>query len=146
MDPSFADSIMIDAPALALWKVLTEPDHMRAWMGEPVMKLEVAADWRVGGSFVVRGVHHGRFENRGTVLAFEPGRRLSYTHLSSMSRLPDVPESYTRFDFQLEPAGEGTRLELTLTGFPTDSIYRHLAFYWSGTLAVLKRYAETVSS
>lgn len=143
MIPPFADAVVIDAPAPAVWRVLTDPAHMRAWMGEPVMKLDVAVDWRVGGEFLVRGVHHGRFENRGRVLVFEPEHRLSYTHLSSVSRLPDVPESYTTFDFLLAPVRDGTRLQLTLAGFPTESIYRHLAFYWSGTLAVLKRYVET---
>lgn len=144
MHPPMTESVTIDASVPIVWQALTEPAHMAAWMGEPEMKLEVLADWRVGGAVIVRGVHYGRFENRGTVLAFEPGQRLGYTHLSSISHLPDVPESYTHLDFRLKSAGEGTRLELTLAGFPTDTIYRHLAFYWSGTLELLKRYAESL--
>lgn len=144
MTARFAEGIVIDAPISVVWRVLTEPTHMRVWMGEPTMELDISVDWRVGGTFRVRGTLHGRFENRGTVLAFEPERRLCYTHLSSVSRLQDLPESYTHFDFVLKPEGEGTRLDLTLTNFPTDSIYRHLAFYWSGTLVVLKRYVESI--
>lgn len=143
MAARFAEDILMDVPVPAVWRLLTEPAHMRAWMGEPEMRLEISADWRVGGMISVRGQHHGRFENRGTVLVFEPRQRLCYTHLSSVSRLPDVPESYVRFDFTLSPEEGGTRLELQLTNFPTDSIYRHLAFYWSGTLPILKRYAES---
>lgn len=139
----FAEGMLMDVPVPAVWRLLTEPAHMRAWMGEPEMKLEISADWRVGGTIRVRGLHHGHFENRGTVLAFDPQRRLCYTHLSSVSRLPDVPESYVQFHFALSPEGEGTRLDLQLTNFPTDSIFRHLAFYWSGTLPILKRYAES---
>lgn len=146
MAAQFAQGINIDAPMSVVWEVLTEPSHMRAWMGEPEMELEVSADWRVGGMLSVRGTHHGHFENSGTVRVFEPERRLRYTHLSSVSRLPDLPESYTDVDFVLSLEGEGTRLDLTLTNFPTDSIYKHLAFYWSGTLVVLKRYIESVNA
>jgi uncharacterized protein YndB with AHSA1/START domain len=136
------ESVVIQASADDVWAGLTRPERMREWMGEPEMALEIHADWRVGGPLVVRGMHHGRFENRGAVLAFEPGRRLSYTHLSSVSRLPDEPGSYTTLDFRLVPDGGGTCLDLTMHGFPTDSIRRHLVFYWSVTLMVLKRYVE----
>jgi uncharacterized protein YndB with AHSA1/START domain len=146
MTQQFSETIDIDASTLRVWKALTGPEHMRTWMGDPAMELEVAVDWRVGGAMSVRGIHHGYFENRGVVLAFEPETRLSYTHLSSVSRLPDAPESYSTLDFRLQQAGERTRLALTLTGFPTDTIYRHLAFYWSGTLSALKRYVEAAQA
>lgn len=142
MPHSFQESIAIDAPAAVVWESLTDPAHMRAWMGEPAMKLEVLTDWIVGSPFIVRGFHYGRFENRGTVLAFEPSRRLSYTHLSSLSKLPDESQNYTIFDFRLAQEEERTLLQLELSQFPTETIFKHLAFYWPATLDVLKRYVE----
>ena len=143
---NFEVSVEIAAQPSEVWESLTDPTHMHAWMGEPEMRLDVATDWRVGSPFIVRGFHYGRFENCGVVLAFDPERRLSYTHLSSISRLPDRPESYVAFDFRLMPHDERTTLSLTLSNFPTETIYKHLAFYWPATLDVLKRYAERRSS
>jgi hypothetical protein len=82
------------------------------------------------------------FENRGTVLQHEPERRLQYSHLSSISRLSDRPESYSIIGFQLQPLGERTILTLSLSNFPNESIYKHLSFYWNVTLEVLKRMIE----
>lgn len=137
------ESITIDAPVAIVWESLTRPELMRAWMGEPAMKLEVNADWRIGGPVVVRGVHTGRFENRGEVVVFEPESRLSYTHLSSVSRLSDQPENYTVFEFRLTPLDEQTRLDFEAHTFPTEVIFRHLAFYWGGTLEVIGRQAAS---
>jgi uncharacterized protein YndB with AHSA1/START domain len=143
---NFEVSVEIAAQPSEVWESLTDPAHMRAWMGEPEMRLEVIADWRAGSPIVMRGFHYGRFENRGVVLAFEPEQHLSYTHLSSISRLPDEPQNYVAFNFRLMPDDERTTLSLTLSNFPTETIYKHLAFYWPATLDVLKRYVERRSS
>ncbi len=130
--------VLIAAPRSKVWRALTEPDRMAGWMGEPAMNLEVETEWKVGGAFEIRGFHHAQFVNRGRVLCFEPESRVSYSHLSSVSRLADVPENHSVIDFRLGDAeGGGTSVALTVSGFPTESIYRHLAFYWRGTLGVL---------
>lgn len=127
-----------------MWRALTDPALIRQWAAEPETNLEVVTDWTVGGSIVMRGFHHARFENRGTVLEFEPHALLRYTHLSSISRLPERPESYTEVAFRLSPSGEGgTSLTLELANFPTDSIYRHLDFYWRVTVEVFRRFVES---
>lgn len=111
-------------------------------MGEAEMDVRVTTHWRVGSPFLVRGVHHVPFENQGKVLAFEPLKRLAYSHRSSLSLLPDDARSYTTLDFSLAANGDRTGLTLTGTGFPTPSIYHHLRFYWRGTLDVFKHYVE----
>jgi uncharacterized protein YndB with AHSA1/START domain len=146
MSQSFSHAVSIRAPASVVWACLTRVECMRAWMGEPEMALEIAADWRVGGAIVMRGFHHERFESTGTVLAFEPERLLRYTQLSSLSRLPDVPENHALLEFRLEAAGDAegdaTALTVTASRFATLEIYKHLQFYWAGTLGILKRQAE----
>ena len=129
-------------PAL-VWRALTDPTLMRRWMGEPEMQIEVETDWAVGGPFVVRGFHHVRFEGRGMVRTFEPERALAYTQLSSVSRLPNVPENHSVIGFALGPQGDGTLLTLTLSDFPTHTIYKHLDFYWRTTLEILKQFVES---
>lgn len=138
----FEESVLVAAPISAVWEHLTSAALMPAWMGDPEMAVEVETDWAVGSPVVMRGVHHLPFRNTGTVLAFDPGRRLAYTHLSSLSRLPDVPDSYTTFDFTLSPVADGTSLRLVASGFPTEAVFRHLRFYWGSALACLKRCVE----
>ncbi|MGH8443808.1 MAG: SRPBCC family protein [Solimonas sp.] len=146
MSQSFSQAVSIHAPAGVVWACLTRVERMRAWMAEPEMVLEIAADWRVGGVIVMRGFHHERFENTGTVLAFEPQRLLRYTQLNSLSRLPDVPENHALLEFRLAAAGDAaddaTALTFTASRFATPEIYKHLQFYWAGTLGILKRQAE----
>jgi hypothetical protein len=35
-----------------------------------------------------------------------------------------------------------TRLTVTVSNFPTETIYKHLAFYWNVTPVILKRMIE----
>jgi uncharacterized protein YndB with AHSA1/START domain len=142
MSQSFKDTVVVNAPPQRVWETLTRIENMREWMGEPEMRVGVETRWTVGGPIVVRGFHHVHFENTGVVLKFAPPRALSYTHLSSLSRLPDQPENHTTLEFSLHPVGDATSLALMATNFPTPAIFRHLQFYWAGTLRVLKQHAE----
>lgn len=142
MPPSFDFALDIDAPPDQVWACLTDPALMPQWMGEPEMALTVTTDWTPGGPIVIAGFHHVAFRNTGTVLAFEPSTRLAYTHLSSLSRLADEPAHHSRFEFRLQPRGAATALTMNGRNFATESIYRHLEFYWAGTLALLKAFAQ----
>ncbi len=37
-------------------------------MGEPEIEIEIQTDWIVGNSFVIKGFHHGKFENKGEIV------------------------------------------------------------------------------
>ena len=115
---------------------------MKQWLGEPELRIEIETDWTVGNPILIRGFHHVKFENKGTVLSFEKNKRLSYTHVSSVSRLPDVESSYSVLDFILTPVDNSTLLTLTIENFPTEAIRKHLEFYWPPTLVVIKEMAE----
>jgi uncharacterized protein YndB with AHSA1/START domain len=69
----------IHAPPSAVWRALTDPDLMKQWMAEPVMRTEIFTDWKVGSPIIVKGHHNNvGFENKGTVLEFEPNSILRY--------------------------------------------------------------------
>lgn len=143
MTQAFRKTILIDAPIEVVWDSLAIPERMKAWMGEPELEIEIDTDWNVGGPIVTRGHHHVRFENRGVVLEFAPRARLSYTHLSSLSRLSaDDRANYATLEFGLMPMDDTTSLTLAITGFPTESTFRHMDLYWRGTLEVLRLHAE----
>ncbi len=134
--------IDLNAPPSRVWQALTTPEFMKKWM-MPDIDLQIITDWTIGSPMIIRGSMNGKnFENRGTVLQFEPEKTLRYTHLSSISSLPDQPENYSIIEFQVQPIEDRTTLTLTLSNFPTESIQQHLTFYWNVTLAVFKRMVE----
>jgi len=137
----FNNSIVINAKPAKVWDALTRPKLMAKWMADE--EIEIITDWRIGSPIIIRGDLHGiPFENNGQVLQFEPEKILAYSHLSSLSNLPDEIESYSIIKFYLLPKGNQTVLTLTLSNFPTEEIYRHLAFYWRVTPEVLKVFVE----
>lgn len=140
--PRIDTTVVIAAPAAVVWRALTDPAAMRAWMGEPEMALDVDTDWRPGAPIVITGFHHGPFRNHGTVLDVVPHRLLRYTHLSSVSGLPDLPEHHSVIAFALAEVKGGTSVSLSVERFATDVIYRHLDLYWRGTLGLFKTFVE----
>ncbi len=138
---TYSKTIDINASTSTVWNALTKPAIMQKWMAEA--DIDILTDWQVGAPFIIRGSLHGiKFENRGTVLQFEPEKLLCYTHLSSISRLRDVSESYSVLTFELAPLKGQTALTLTVSNFPTETIYKHFAFYWNVTLGILKKQIE----
>lgn len=115
---------------------------MKQWMGDAAMEIDIQTNWQVNSPIVISGFHHLKFENKGTVLQFEPEKVLRYNILNSLSRLPDTPENYTIFEFTLSPTNNQTSLTLVITNFPTETIYRHLDFYWCTTIELIKKLIE----
>jgi uncharacterized protein YndB with AHSA1/START domain len=136
------NTIIIAAAPAIVWRFLTVPELMKQWMGDKEMEIRITTDWKVGNPILISGFHNARFENRGTVLAYEEPITLSYTHLSSLSRLPDLNENYSVIKFVLKKIDLHTQLTVRLENFPTESIYKHLDFYWKGTLGLLKAFIE----
>jgi len=132
-------TILIHSDPVSVWQYLTNPDLMKQWMGDPEMKIEVITDWKVGNPFVVKGFHHQQFENKGTILQFEPEIIFQYSYLSSLSNLDDTPENHTMITFTLVPKDGKTELTVEVANFPTEVIYKHLEFYWNGTVHLLKQ-------
>jgi uncharacterized protein YndB with AHSA1/START domain len=139
---TFTRTVLIHASAAEVWQALTDVEWMKKWMMADI-ELQIITSGRVGGPMIIRGNMGGKeFENDGTILQFEPERVLQYSHRSSLSRLPNQPQSYSTIEFELSPVGDQTNLRLTLRNFPTESIHKHLTFYWNVTLEVLKRMIE----
>lgn len=140
-NPIFKKTITINAPTSQVWDTLTNPELIKKWMSET--DIDIITDWNVGSPIIIRGDLHGiYFENNGTVLQFEQQHILQYNHLSSLSALPDEPENYSIIEFRLSPTENQTTLTVTLSNFPTEEIYRHLAFYWNVTPEILKKQIE----
>ncbi|WP_081500687.1 SRPBCC family protein [Dyella japonica] len=138
----FREEVVVERPVASVWNHLVNLRSMREWLGGDDYSVEVETTWMPGSAIVIRGAHHLPFENRGVVLSFLPCEEVSFTHLSSLSRLPDQPSSYTTLRFEVHADGQRTVVKFEASGFPTMSIYRHLHFYWAGTLDAFRRYME----
>lgn len=135
--------ILINAPVSTVWRYLTTPDLIKQWMLDTDMEMDISTDWTVGSPIRMKGTMHGiAFENNGQIVQYMPEHVLHYSHLSSLSQLPDVTESYSNLLFSLTPMANQTQLTLTITNFPTDAILKHLGFYWRTAIDVLKEVVE----
>lgn len=139
-DQIASKSVEINAPLSRVWDALTDPELMKQWMADAETEINIDTDWTVGNPISIYGkLHRMKYRNSGTVLQFQREQILTYSHLSSLSRLPDEPRNYVVMEFRLAPVENRTKLELTLRNFPTESILKHLVFYWNVTLEILKK-------
>ena len=138
-------SITIESEPSRVWTALTDPISMSEWMGEPEMNLEVQTTWAINSPILISGFHHTRFENKGWILDYSKEQRLCYSHFSSVSKLPDKVENYSTIEFVLIPINSYTQLTIDISNFPTEIIYKHLAFYWQGTINKIKSHVEGLS-
>ncbi|MBS1910631.1 MAG: SRPBCC domain-containing protein [Bacteroidetes bacterium] len=137
--PVVETAIEISAPASDVWRALTEPDRTALWMGGTCLE----SAWEPGSAITYTGVLHEKMNrDRGTVLAVDRERLLTYSYWTEVSELPDLPEHRTVITLCLERIGGGTRLSVRHEGFHDEVAYKHGRFFWGVALAVMKRLLE----
>ncbi len=102
--------IAIEAPPARVWQALTDPALVREYL----YGAEIISDWQKGSPITFKGEWKGKpYEDKGEILAIEPGRLLKVTHYSPLSGQPDVPENYHVVTYAV--GGNGNRSTLTIT-------------------------------
>lgn len=135
--------ILINTSAQNIWAALTQPELIGKWMLDT--PVEILTEWREGGTLLERGDLHGlAFENRGRIRRFDPPNELEYTHWSTLSIVPDLPENYSIVRFDLQETVNQTLLTLTIGNLLTFEILKHMEFYWKTALHLLKEVAESL--
>ena len=139
MNDAVTLEIEIAAPPERVFRALTDPAQLVAWFGGDADysgKLwEI--DLRVGGKW--RNLGHDRtcgdYEMSGEILEIDPPRLLCYTWRYDGHPGPD----HTVVRYELDRAGQGTRLRMTHSGFAgfpeTAEEYRK---GWPAVLAALR--------
>jgi uncharacterized protein YndB with AHSA1/START domain len=132
--------ITIDAPPDAVWQTLTDPAKVKEYMHGTNLE----TDWAIGSPITWSGEWKGKsYQDKGTVLAFEPQKELSTTHWSPMGGTEDKPENYHTVTYQLAEQKGGTELTLQQDNNPSQEAADEMAEKnWGPVLEGIKQVAE----
>jgi uncharacterized protein YndB with AHSA1/START domain len=129
----------ISASPTQVWAVLTDPEQIKKFM----FGAEVKTDWQPGSPIIWKGVYEGKeYEDKGEILAVEPGRLLKVTHYSPLSGQPDTPENYHTLTYKLAESGTTTRLSLSQDNNASEEEAEHSRGMWEMLVNGVKEAAE----
>ncbi len=132
-------SIAIEAPAAKVWEALTTESLIKRWF----FGVDTETDWVEGSPIVHRGEYQGKpYQDKGTILKVEPGRRLVHTHWSPVSGLPDSPENYQEVSWVLSERDGTTELTVSEVNLPSEEAKAVSEEGWRSALAGLKDLLE----
>ena len=129
----------IAASPAEVWTALTDPKLIAQYF----FGSRVQTDWQPGHPIRWTGEYQGKpYEDHGSVVEVEPERRLTVTHFSPMTGLPDAPENYHTITYDLEELGGSTRVSLHQDNNRDDAEAARSTENWRMMLAGLKKTVE----
>src|SRR5688572_13170513 len=103
-------TVIIDAPSERVWDALTKPEIIKKYF----FGTDTVTNWKIGGPIQFSGEFNGKsYQDRGTVMAFEPFSLIQFKYWSSLSGVPDIPENYLTISYFLTEAESKTRLDIS---------------------------------
>ena len=138
-DYTATSATTVNATPDRVWEVITDPAAVKEFMFGATLD----TDWKVGSPIRWNGEWEGKpYQDKGTILAVEPGRKLVHTHFSPLSGQPDEPANYHTLEWTLEDHGGATRLTLAQDNNPTEEAAAHSQAMWDKLVADVKAIAE----
>ena len=136
-------SVSIDAPADKVWEALTKPELISKYL----FGTKTETTWKVGSPIKFSGEYEGKsYHDKGTILAFEPNKKMGYSYCSSMGGMEDKPENYVNVTFTLHEEGKNrTRLDLLQENIHDEKSRDHSEQNWTMVLGKLKEIVEGAS-
>lgn len=132
-------SFLFHAPVSAVWDALTNP----AIVKEYFFGTNLITDWKAGGPIRFTGVWDGvTYEDKGTVLKFEPEQYLSYDYWSSFSGTEDIPENYATIEYIVEAFGEDTKVTVTQNNLKNEEAVAHSENNWKMLMEEMRKLLE----
>ena len=128
-----------NAPKSKVWEALTKPEIVKQYF----FGTNLITDWKVGGKILWTGEWEGKpYEDKGTVLAFNPEDNLKYDYFSSFSGLPDAPENYSPITYQLKELDGKTTLTITQENCQSEEAKSHSESNWKGVMEGMRKLVE----
>jgi uncharacterized protein YndB with AHSA1/START domain len=132
-------SLDIQAPLSSVWDAITKPEIVKQYF----FGTNLDTDWKVGSPLFFRGEWQGKtYEDRGTVLSFQPMKSLSYNYWSGFSGLEDNPALRQIIRFDLDAISTGVRITIHQSNVDTQARADHSATNWRAVLEALKHLLE----
>lgn len=139
---SSSATILVRATPETVWEALTRPELVKKYFFDTLL----STDWNVGSPITFRGEWEGKtYEDKGTILAFDPPRGLSFNYWSSFSGTEDKPELRQIIRYELTKVDEGVRLTIHQSNTDTQERADHSAQNWQVVLNGLKTLVESGS-
>ena len=82
------------------------------------------------------------YEDRGTILAIEPGAMLKYSYWSSLSGIEDKPENYVDITYEVKEHEGKTMITISQENIPSEKMKYHAIETWTKVLKNLKELLE----
>jgi uncharacterized protein YndB with AHSA1/START domain len=131
--------IEVNAPKARIWDALINPEQIKKYL----FGTNTICDWKVGSPIRFTGEWDGKaYEDKGTILAIEKEKLLSYDYWSSFSGVADVPENYQVVTFKLKGVDGKTQLNLTQQNIRSEEAKSHSEENWKMVLNSLKELVE----
>jgi len=132
-------TVFIESSADKVWFALTDKETIKQYF----FGTEAISDWKVGSSLIFQGEFEGKtYQDKGNILASEPGKLLRYDYWTGWSGLADEPENYSIVTYSLSSSGNQTTLELRQEGFANQEAFEHAQGGWDAVLKNLKNLLE----
>lgn len=130
---------LINASRGKVWEALTNPEIIKQYF----FGTNTVTDWKVGSPIFFRGEWDGKnYEDKGTILANEPGKLIRYNYWSSMGTKPDVPENYATITYHLEEVDGYTKFTVTQDKIESEEQLAHSDSNWAMVMDGLKKLVE----
>ncbi len=139
--------MILPFPVERVWNAVTDPAEVRQWFGD-----QSDYDLKEGGE----GVHKwGDNAHRMRILTLDPPHRYVYQWVVEQYDNQETPfdeMQFTTVEYRLEAVPEGTRLQLTESGFAThpenkrEQNFADNSEGWTSELAKLPVYLEKTAA
>lgn len=121
-----------------VWKALTDPAEVKQYF----FGTNLITDWNVGGPIRFVGEWEGKaYEDKGTVLKFEPESMLQYNYWSSMSGTEDKPENYQTITYRVTESDGITNVQILQDGV-TEEMREHSEQNWKMMFEEMRNFVE----
>ncbi len=131
--------IAIAAPVEEVWAALTKPELVKQYF----FGTDLVTNWQVGSPIFFRGEWDGtKYEDKGTVLLYDPLNSLRYSYLSSWSNLADEPGNYANITYALHEEGGVTVLTVTQDKIEDEEKRAHSEQNWQMVFDGMKKMLE----
>ena len=132
-------SMNMHASPERIWEALIKPEIAKEYF----FGAEIETNWKVGSPITFKGEYNGtKYEEKGILLNVEPNVQLQYSHWSHFDGLPDEPENYRTWTFDLTNMNGTTRLTISESNIPTQNQKVRSDEFWREVLDKIKGLVE----